>query len=115
MSKKKDAAVAFEIDRPKALRWLAETDGYGVFAPEFFDGILPPRTVKRLTFDHAGGEGKHAVTKGGEVLRKCVGVSEFAAIDALASELGVEPVRFFLGRGRNFRETRARCLVALAQ
>jgi len=105
--------TAFNPDRAKAIDWLSNTGGYNVLAPEFFDGILPPETIRRLTVDHAGGEGKYAITKGGKTLETCIGVSEFAAVDALAHQVGVAPCRMFSGRGKRFRETAAAVLLAL--
>jgi len=105
--------TVFNLDRAKAIEWLSNTSGYDVLAPEFFDSILPPETTAALTRDHAGGEGKYAVTEDGETLETCIGVSEFAAVDALAHQVGVAPCRMFYGRGKCFRETAAAVLRVL--
>ena len=48
-----------EIDKERAIKWLKETGGYDFVDPAFFAGILGPKTIRQLTRDYTGGEGKN--------------------------------------------------------
>ena len=103
------------VNREELIKWLRESDGYGILHPDFFTKQLglPADLVKRYTQNHEGGEGKYAIQSNDGQDNKAFGVSEFAIVSGISQLVGAEPGREYFGRGSQFRSDCAQVLKAL--
>lgn len=106
------------LNLKRARKWLTETDGYSILAPEFFCmmGFDEP-TLQRLTRKYSDDPalGKNAAHRKDGKPGPVEGIAEFSAIHTVASMLGVDlnSVPSFLGRGKQFRAWRDACVQAI--
>ena len=110
-----DDKIMANVDLEKLREWLRTSDGYAILSPAFFVEMgFPADFVKRFTFNHQGGEGKHGITSYDGQENAAFGISEFSIIEPIADAVGAEPGgHMFHGRGKNYRSDKARVWKAL--